>query len=325
MAENVKTVTPAAAAPNAQAFSARAAKRKTEASALLPKASPRTMALTAILVCFAASGALRLGDLWRRGDLEAMFAAPAPAQQLASDKRDVKSSDMPGAAPAAGEARLSDAIASEDASADKGALEKARDMQAAIAAMEEAIAAGDYATASTPQPSGDASYGGGPTRLPPINTASAGQAADVLAAIKKREAELDAYAAKLAERNEALTLAAERLDTRIQELETSKEQFEVLVATVDQAATRDVAHLIKMYEKMKPKEAGPLFDAMDPSFAAGFLARMKPDAASAIMAKMSTGAAYAVSLQLAGRNVRKTPGAGPTPKGAAGAAGKKQP
>lgn len=278
----------------------------------------RTMALGAILACFAASGLLRLGDVVQRGDLAwltearedpAMAKAEAPASVPAPAGKDDA------------QAMIEDLAQGGAKLRNPGAIESAEDMESALLAMEAAIAAGQFSTASTPQVEADAeaydkaaSRGGeGRARaaLPAVGAPGSGEAADLLAALKAREAELDAYAAKLAERNEALSLAAERLETRIRELEQSKEQFSVLVATVDQAATRDVDHLIKMYEKMKPKEAGPLFDAMDPGFAAGFLARMKPDRASAIISKMSTDRAYAVSLQLAGRNVRAKPGAGP--------------
>ncbi|MEL6979748.1 MAG: hypothetical protein AAGM38_13845, partial [Pseudomonadota bacterium] len=107
-----------------------------------------------------------------------------------------------------------------------------------------------------------------------------------------------------------VTLGAQRLEARMRELERSKEEFATLVATVDQAADRDVDHLIGMYERMKPKQAGPLFDTMDPAFAAGFLARMKTESASAIMANMQPDRAHAATLYLAGRNVRREPTVG---------------
>lgn len=277
--------------------------------------SSRTMALGAILACFAASGMLRFGEVLRSGEWRSLTESAS-------------SEDANGDAIATGpmlgddktEARLDRAGRRNEAAPTRtSAVEEADDMEEALAAMEAAIAAGEFSTASTPadktqahDAGEDAAYPARRTPTPPpIGSPEAAKAADLLTALNQREAELDAYAAKLAQRNEALSLAAERLETRIRELEQSKEQFEVLVATVDQAATRDVNHLIDMYEKMKPKEAGPLFDSMDPGFAAGFLARMKPDRASAILAKMGTESAYAVSLHLAGRNVRANPGARP--------------
>ena len=125
----------------------------------------------------------------------------------------------------------------------------------------------------------------------------------MLERLRARETELEAYAAALDERHMDLAEAAEHLERRIEMLEASKRDFEQLVETVNAASERDVGHLIAVYQKMKPKEAGEIFNAMDPSFAAGFLSRMKPDRAAAILAGMATPNAYAVSLEMAGRNV----------------------
>jgi flagellar motility protein MotE (MotC chaperone) len=58
-----------------------------------------------------------------------------------------------------------------------------------------------------------------------------------------------------------------------------------------------------MYEAMKPKVAGSLFDRMDPVFAAGFLSRMRPEAGAAVIGSMQPERAYAVSVILASRNL----------------------
>jgi flagellar motility protein MotE (MotC chaperone) len=76
-----------------------------------------------------------------------------------------------------------------------------------------------------------------------------------------------------------------------------------LRALVDDAAGKDVRHLVAMYEQMKPKQAGQIFNAMDPTFAAGFLGQMNAPSAALILANMDAEKAYSVSLLLAGRNV----------------------
>ena len=101
----------------------------------------------------------------------------------------------------------------------------------------------------------------------------------------------------------SIEAASKRVEERLRELERRKEEFAALVSSVEQAAQRDVEHLISMYTKMKPKAAGALFAAMEPSFAAGFLSRMRPDKASAILANMSPERAYAISVTIAGRNL----------------------
>lgn len=176
---------------------------------------------------------------------------------------------------------------------------------ARMAAEETAIRAGAIETAATPDEDGGSGVevstapkrgAVGPDADPDV--------ADLLAALRRREAELNAFAERLEQRRVELDAAARLIDERIAELETVKEEFEALVASVDEAAERDVEHLIDVYSRMKPKDAGPLFDAMAPSFAAGFLGRMRADRASAILAAMDTTRAYAVSVELAGRNIQ---------------------
>ncbi|MEO1291236.1 MAG: hypothetical protein AAFV62_00170 [Pseudomonadota bacterium] len=127
----------------------------------------------------------------------------------------------------------------------------------------------------------------------------------LLRALRKRERELRAYEQKLDERKMALDAAARKIEARLAELEQRKAELSGLVDEVDGAAQRDVAHLVDMYSKMKPKQAGEIFNAMDPRFAAGFLSQMKSQSASLILANMETPKAYAVSLELAGRNVQR--------------------
>lgn len=121
--------------------------------------------------------------------------------------------------------------------------------------------------------------------------------------LRQRRAALAEREAKLEARAQMLDLVEARLRARLAELETVQRKLESTAALVDDAAGKDVRHLAAMYEQMKPKQAGQLFDAMDPAFAAGFLGAMNAPAAALIMANMDAGKAYSVSLLLAGRNV----------------------
>jgi flagellar motility protein MotE (MotC chaperone) len=138
----------------------------------------------------------------------------------------------------------------------------------------------------------------------PQNVQARGEAAQILETLRHREAELQAFKERLDTRSAELELAEKRIRHRLDQLETTKDEFAALLATIDAGARRDIEHLIAMYERMKPKQAAPVFNEMDPKIAAGFLGRMRADKASAIMAKMDSLKAYAVTLTLAGRNVR---------------------
>ncbi|SIO49794.1 Flagellar motility protein MotE, a chaperone for MotC folding [Rhodovulum sp. ES.010] len=128
--------------------------------------------------------------------------------------------------------------------------------------------------------------------------------AEVLAALKAREAEIDARAAALEDRAATLEIAEEEIARQMAALESAEAALRSTITVADEAAESDVARLTSVYENMKPDEAAALFAEMDPEFAAGFLGRMRADAAAAVMAGLDPPVAYSISVILAGRNAR---------------------
>lgn len=129
-------------------------------------------------------------------------------------------------------------------------------------------------------------------------------APELFSALRERETELQNRADAVADREAELQILERRLEERIQVLAQTKNELEELVAQTEMANSEDIERLVRMYQAMKPKEAGEIFNAMEETFAAGFLARMRPDAAALILANMEAEKAYAVSLIIAGRNAR---------------------
>lgn len=121
-------------------------------------------------------------------------------------------------------------------------------------------------------------------------------------ALTAREGQIRAQEAAVADRMSALGLAEQAIETRLAALQDAEERLSRTVAMADGAAEADLATLTDVYQRMRPRDAAPLFEAMAPEFAAGFLGRMKPDAAAAILAGMSADRGYAISVLLAGRN-----------------------
>ncbi|CUH79128.1 MotE family protein [Tropicibacter naphthalenivorans] len=113
--------------------------------------------------------------------------------------------------------------------------------------------------------------------------------------IKKRESDLEV-------RMQALSLAEQEIDRKLEALEQAEANLKATLAIAQTAAEDDLSRLTNVYANMKPKQAAALFEEMDPEFSAGFLGRMKPDAAAAIMAGLTPQAAYLISVVLAGRN-----------------------
>lgn len=124
----------------------------------------------------------------------------------------------------------------------------------------------------------------------------------MLADLRERETRLKSREAAAADEAQALQLARAEIDEKLAALVAAEEKLAATLTLADEAADNDVARLVTVYEKMKPKDAASLFAEMDPDFAAGFLARMRPDAAAAVMAGLDPKVAYTISVVLAGRN-----------------------
>ncbi|MEM8761302.1 MAG: hypothetical protein AAGE83_13465 [Pseudomonadota bacterium] len=120
--------------------------------------------------------------------------------------------------------------------------------------------------------------------------------------LNEREAALAAGEAALEERRAALSEAEARLAERLGQLKALREDLAETLAEARGAAAKDVAHLAATYARMKPKQAGAVFNTMEPTFAAGFLAEMPPDSAAGILASMDPERAYALSILLASRH-----------------------
>lgn len=124
----------------------------------------------------------------------------------------------------------------------------------------------------------------------------------MLTDLRAREERLSRREGMIADRSQALNLAKAEIDKKLAALVAAEEKLAATLTLADEAADADVARLVAVYEKMKPKDAASLFSEMDPEFAAGFLARMKPDAAAQVMAGLEPKTAYTISVLLAGRN-----------------------
>jgi flagellar motility protein MotE (MotC chaperone) len=124
----------------------------------------------------------------------------------------------------------------------------------------------------------------------------------LLAAIRAREAQLDAEEKRLADRRQTLEVSEAKLKEQLAAFATAQENLEKTLAMADRAAEKDIARMTTVYEAMKPAEAAKIFEKMEVSFAAGLLARMRPEAAADVLAGMAPETAYAVTLTIASRN-----------------------
>lgn len=128
-----------------------------------------------------------------------------------------------------------------------------------------------------------------------------GDVLDVLQADQKKLTER--FAAISAREQTLATLEAKLSDQMIQ-IEAANKALEARIDMMKTVANDDIAHLVKMYEIMKPKQAAEIFNSMDPAFAAGFLRQMDGERAGMIMANMESRKSYAVSVIMASKNAK---------------------
>ena len=125
---------------------------------------------------------------------------------------------------------------------------------------------------------------------------------ELLADLRRREAELDERTVSLEARVQVLRRAEAEIAESLAELEEAEAKLRATIADANAAAETDIVRLTAVYENMKAEQTATLFSRMEPSFAAGFLARMRADSAAAILSGLEPELAYSISVVLAGRN-----------------------
>lgn len=126
----------------------------------------------------------------------------------------------------------------------------------------------------------------------------------LLTELLRREKRLEQREQAMRDKERALEIANQAIETRLVTLQQAEEDLRETLALADKAAETDLIRLTDMYQNMKPKDAAALFETMEPSFAAGFLSRMPPDAAAGVLAGLTPEAAYTISVVMAGRNAK---------------------
>lgn len=124
----------------------------------------------------------------------------------------------------------------------------------------------------------------------------------LVAAFEPRQQALAARSAKLDMRQAELEDLETTIQSRLGDMEKTRDELEAMTAKIDVVAGADISHLVAMYSTMKPKNAAAIFDRMDPAFAAGFLREIDSARAGIIMADMGEEQSYRISLLIANRH-----------------------
>jgi flagellar motility protein MotE (MotC chaperone) len=159
--------------------------------------------------------------------------------------------------------------------------------------------AAPVAAAPAPAPAAAAVPAPPPAPVPATEPPIAESERTLLLELRKRRVELDARESTIAAREAVLAGAEARLQARLDDLAGLQKRLESLDATRREHDEANWRSLVKLYETMKPREAGAIFNDLDLPVLLPILDRMKEAKAAAILAAMQPDRARLATTELA--------------------------
>jgi flagellar motility protein MotE (MotC chaperone) len=121
---------------------------------------------------------------------------------------------------------------------------------------------------------------------------------EVLKQLSSRRETLDRRAKDLDTREALIKIAEQRVNQKVKELESLRQQLQGMVNQVSEGQQQQMENLVKIYETMKPEEAAHIFETLDMPTLLGVVLRMKPKSTAPIMAKMAPDKAKELTIAL---------------------------
>jgi flagellar motility protein MotE (MotC chaperone) len=121
---------------------------------------------------------------------------------------------------------------------------------------------------------------------------------EVLKQLSGRREALDRRARDLDTREALIKVAEQRVDQKIKEMESLRQQLQSMVNQVSEGQAQQLENLVKIYETMKPDDAAKIFETLDMPTLLGVVLRMKPKSTAPIMAKMAPEKAKELTVAL---------------------------
>jgi flagellar motility protein MotE (MotC chaperone) len=122
---------------------------------------------------------------------------------------------------------------------------------------------------------------------------------EVLEKLAARRAELEAWSKELEMKEQLINASSNKLDKKLADLKTLKEQTEALLAQYKEQDDAKIRSLVKMYEAMKPASAASIFEETNEGIVLEIVDKMAEKKASLILAKMSPKKAKNITEDLA--------------------------
>jgi flagellar motility protein MotE (MotC chaperone) len=129
----------------------------------------------------------------------------------------------------------------------------------------------------------------------------------VLQRLAQRRAELDKLRRDLTLKENLLQATEKRLNDKLAELNGLKDTIEGLLKKHDEEQEKKLKSLVKIYEKMKPKNAARIFEQLEMSILLDVVERMREAKTAPIFAAMDPTKAKAATARLAERRQLPVP------------------
>jgi len=165
---------------------------------------------------------------------------------------------------------------------------------AAAEAAQPASAPAAATPAAAPAPA-EAGKAERPAPPPPVDP-------ETLKALAERRAELDKRAEEIREQEATIAAAQKRLDEKLTEARAIESKIAAAEKAKDDAEEARIMSLVKIYEKMKPKDAAQVFERLEMPVLLKVIERMKEAKTAPILAAMDPGKAKAVTVAIAGKD-----------------------
>ncbi len=130
---------------------------------------------------------------------------------------------------------------------------------------------------------------------------------EVLQDLSVRRSALEQLERELALREGLLNAAEQRIEVKITEMQSLRDEIGVLIRQYDEQENAELQSVVKIYETMKPKDAARILQDMEPTVLLSIMEQMKERSSAPILASMDAQVARVITSELARRRAIDPP------------------
>ncbi|SDD59118.1 MotE family protein [Kordiimonas lacus] len=134
---------------------------------------------------------------------------------------------------------------------------------------------------------------------PPIIGLPSTQEMELITQLRQRRQDLEAREQQLDLQEQLLASTEKRINDKIVQLQELEVQIKKHLRLFEEVEEKQLDAIVEVYEKMKPKDAAPRFEALALQTQVDLVTRMKPAKVAALMENMSPQKASILTTELA--------------------------